>query len=424
MSLQEYLLTNIIIGLDIGTSFVRAVIGGINEDDSVEILGVAKRSSLGFLNNGVILNIESTKNVVEEVIDAAEQIAGWQGTSCVTGLGGKYIESFKSHGFVKITDNGKKDRSITKADIDRVLESANSLPVSLDREIVHLIPQEFIVDGTEGYKMDEAINCQAVRLEANVFIIKASKTQIQNINDCIERSGYIVDGVFLKTLACSKAVMHQEEKDLGSILIDLGGGSTDIIVIVKDAPICTASIPIGGNIVTSDIAVVKGIPAETAEKLKIEHGCCWSDLVAADEEVLIPAIGGRDPELTTRAELCDIIQSRMEEIFRMVLDEISRQSGSMKLDGNIVLTGGGALMKGVVELAEYVFGTSSVRIGEPGNLGEPQDSYKSPEYATAVGLIIAAKENLQSIRKTKKNKGSDKKAGEESRFVKILKSLF
>lgn len=388
-------MTNIIIGLDIGTSFVRAVVGVINDDDSVEILSVAKKPSSGFLRHGAIVNIESTKNVIKQVIDEVEQSFGYEVRSCVTGIGGKYIESLNSHGFVAISSIGKRDRAINEDDINRVLAASNSVPIPPDRDILHLIPKDYIVNGVAGYKHENALNTLAMRLEVDVHIITASRTQISNITQCVQRAGYELDRVFLKTLAAADAVMMREERELGSILIDLGGGTTDVIVIIDDAPACTASIPAGGNLVTNDIAYLKGVPTATAEKLKIESGCCWSELLeGADAEVVIPAFGGRPPELTTRAELCEIIQSRMEEIFTRARDEIVQRSGLTQLSGSIILTGGGAQMSGAVELAEYVFGTSSVRIGAPSQLGGVEESYRSPEFATAVGLVIADKENM------------------------------
>ncbi len=390
-------MTNIIIGLDIGTSFVRAVVGVINEDDSVEILSVAKKPSSGFLRHGAIVNIESTKNVIKQVIDEVEQNFGYEVNSCVTGIGGKYIESLNSHGFVAISSIGKRDRAITEDDINRVLDASNAVPIPPDRDILHLIPKDYIVNGVSGYKQETALNSLAVRLEVDVHIITASKTQISNITQCVERAGYELDKVFLKTLAAVDAVMMKEERDLGSILIDLGGGTTDVIVIVGDAPACTASIPIGGILVTNDIAFLKGVPTETAERLKLENGCCWSELLEDnDKEVVIPAFGGRPAELTTRSELCTIIQSRMEEIFNRVRDEIVQRSELKQLAGSIILTGGGAQMLGVVELTQYVFRTSSVRIGSPGSLGGVEESYRNPEFATAVGLVLADKSNVRA----------------------------
>lgn len=379
-------MSNIIVGLDIGTSFVRTVIGEIVDDGSVEIIGVAKKASSG-LRNGVIVNIEAAMDCIREVIEEAEQKAGYEVSTCFTGIGGIQIESMDSRGQVVVSTHGRANREISASDVARVHEAANAVQIPIDRKMLHLIPQEYIIDGVGGYK--DPIHMLAVRLESKVHIVTASKTAIQNITNCVERAGYFLGGVMLKTLASTEAVMLQDEKNLGSILIDLGGGTTDVLVIVDDAPVCTCSIPVGGNLVTNDIAIVKGVSTSVAEKIKIESGCCWLDLLDHDEEVIIPGIGGREPEAISRAELCEIIEPRMEEIFTMVRDEILHKTNLTQLSGCIVLTGGGAMMPGAVELAQYVFGTSAVRVGMSGSLGGIEDDYRSPEYATAVGLVIA-----------------------------------
>ncbi len=416
-------MTDIIVGLDIGTSFVRAVIGEINENNDIEIIGVAKKESSG-LRNGVIVNIEATMDCLKAVIEEAEQVAGYEVSSCITGIGGVQIESMNSKGVVAVSSHGKRDREITQADVDRVLEAANAVQIPMDRKMLHVIPQEYIVDGNPGYK--DPINMIAIRLEAEVHIVTASKTAIQNITSCVNRAGYQLDRVMLKTLACAEAVMHDDEKDLGSIIIDLGGGTTDVLVILHDAPICTASIPVGGNLVTNDIAIVKGVPTAIAERIKVESGCCWLGLLDKDEEVLIPGIAGREPEQTTRTELCQIIQPRMEEIFTMVREEIMHRASVKQLAGNIILTGGGALMPGVVELAETVFGTSSVRIGMPGNLGGIEEQYRSPAYATAVGLVTANKALVLGLHEKKPHRHGETTSSDASGdgFLQKLKKMF
>lgn len=407
-------MTNLIVGLDIGTSFVRAVLGAINDDDSVEILCVAKKPSLGFVRGGAIINVDRMKNIVNDVIDELEQKFGYQVQSCVTGIGGKYIESLNTHGFVPVYSVGRREREINEDDIDRVILAARSVMIPPDRETLQVIPRDFIVNGVNGYKSENVLGTQAVRLEVDVHIVTASKTQINSITQCIEHAGYELDCVFLKTLAAANAVMIKEERELGSILIDLGGGTTDVIVIIDDAPACTASIQAGGNFVTNDIAYVRGIPVETAEKIKIDYGCCWDELLIDDDrDVVIPAFGGRPSELTKQSKICEIIQSRMSEIFCMVRDEIVQRSGLTQLSGSIILTGGGALMKGVVELAQYTFNTSAVRIGYPGQLGGVEETYRSSEYATAVGLILSDKENLKKL---EGKKGSNKKKSKASHF--------
>ncbi|MBQ7159544.1 MAG: cell division protein FtsA [Treponema sp.] len=416
-------LTNIIVGLDIGTSFIRSVIGEVSSDGSVEIIGVAKKVSSG-LRNGKIVNIEATMDCIKQVIEESEQTAGYEVISCVTGIGGAQVESMNTKGMVAVSAHGRNNREITQSDVARVLDAANAVQIPMDREPLHTIPREYIVDGTGGYK--DPIHMIAVRLGAEVHVVTASRTAIKNITQCVTRAGYQLDQVILKTLACTNAVMTEEERDLGSILIDLGGGTTDVLVIVNDAPIFTASIQVGGNLVTNDIAIVKGISTPTAEKIKVEHGCCWLPLAQdTDEEVLIPGVAGRAPDQSSRTELCQIIQPRMEEIFVMVKDEIMRRTNVQSLSGSIILTGGGAQMEGAVQLAQNVFGTSSVRLGIPEKFGEAFNEYRSPEYATAVGLVVTYKNFVSDKpRKERKQKDIDKEDRGESLWQKIKKSFF
>lgn len=416
-------MSSIVVGLDIGTSFVRGVIALVNDDRSVEIIDVAKKPSSGFLRNGTIVNIEATKQCIHEVIDELEMSTAMEVHSCVTGIGGVQIESSNSRGSVAISSYGKAERAITQDDIKRVIECANSIKIPLDRKLLHVIPQQYIIDGTEGFK--NPIDTIAYRLDADVHIITASRTAVQNITTCIEQANYQLDEVMLKTLACSEAVMNEDDKKLGSILIDIGGGTTDVVVILNDAPICTCSIPIGGNLVTNDIAIVKGIPTAIAEQIKVEHGCCWPPLVEGnDEEVIIPGFGSKKAELTSRVELSNIIYPRMEEIFKMVQDEICQRSSVEDLFGTIFLTGGGAQIDGALELAQMVFGTSSVSRGVPKALGGIEEKYRLPEYATGIGLVLAHKDHLNSGKKPRKSYSSEHKTGGEGKLQKFLKKFF
>lgn len=418
-------MNNIIVGLDLGTSFVRAVIGEVIDEGKVEIIGTAQKPSSG-LRNGVIVNRESAMECIKSCIEEAEQKAGYEVYSCVTAIGGLQIDSMNSTGLVAIASHGKGAREINKNDIERVLDAANAVNIPYDRKMLHVIPQNYIIDGTASCK--NPLGNLAVRLEAEVHIVTASKTAVANMTQCIERAGYAIDGVMLKTLACMHAVMGEDERELGSIIIDLGGGTTDVIVINKDAPICTVSVPVGGNLVTNDIAIVKGISPSTAEKIKIEYGCCWADAMGGDSEVIIPGAGGRPPEVCERSEIClGIIEPRMREIFSMVRDEIINKANTT-LSGNIILTGGGALMSGVVQLAEDVFGTSAVRLGLPGDFGGLQEEYRKPDYSTAVGLVLGYLGNDVSMsdtngRKDKKRRDDSLGSG-DSAFRKFLKKFF
>lgn len=421
----ELFLNNIIVGLDLGTSFVRTVIGEIIEEGKIEIIGTAQKPSAGF-RNGVIVNRELAMECIRSCIEDAEISAGYEVYSCITCIGGSHIESINSTGLVAIASHGKGPREINKGDIERVLDAANAINIPMNRTMLHEIPQTYKIDGTDVCK--NPLGNLAVRLEAEVHIVTASKTQVINMTQCIERAGYSLDGVMLKTLAAMHAVMGEDERELGSIIIDLGGGTTDVIVINKDAPVCTVSVPVGGNLVTNDIAIVKGTSPQIAEKIKLESGCCWADAMEGDGEVIIPGAGGRAPEVCSRSEICmGIIEPRMREIFSMVRDEIINKTNTT-LSGNIILTGGGALMPGVVQLAEDVFGTSAVRLGTPGDFGGLQEQYRRPDFATAVGLVLGylvdnpGGEDKKN-KKDKKRK-EDNDSGNENFFAKMMKKFF
>lgn len=421
---MENSVTDILLGLDIGTCFVRAVIGHINDEGEAEIIDVAKKPANGLLRNGTIVNIETAKQCIHDLIDELEQKNYLEVHSCVTGIGGVQIESRTEHGVAAISTYGKSERAITSDDVKKAIDQANAVKIPLDRAFLHVIPQHFSVDKGEWVK--NPVNTIAYRLDTDVHIITASRTAIQNIRSCVEQSSYQLDEIRLKTLAATEAVMVEDEKNMGSILIDIGGGTTDVVVILDDAPICTCSIPVGGNLVTNDIAIVKGIPNSVAEKIKIESGCAWLPLIEGENsDVLIPGFGSRATELTTKLELCQIIYPRMEEIFTMVRDAISSKLTKMSLSGSIILTGGGAQLNGAVEMAQYVFGTSAVRLGIPQSLGGISESYRLPEYATAVGLFLAHRQIIESERKfPKKREKTEPKRGSDGKFTKFLKKFF
>lgn len=414
-------MNSIVVGLDLGSNFVRAVIGEVFDNGQIEIIGCAQKQSSG-LRNGVIINRDCVVECVKNCIEEAEQKAGYEVSSVITGIGGNHIESVNSKGFVAIATHGKGPREINKSDVEKVLDAANAVNIPMDKKLLHIIPQKYIIDGTSDCK--NPLGNIAVRLEAEVHIILASKTAVANMSQCIERSGYGVDGIMLKTLAGIHAVMGQDERELGSILIDLGGGTTDIIVINKDAPICTVSLPVGGSFVTNDIAIVKGTSTAIAEKIKIDYGCCWGGALGEDCEVIIPGAGGRSPEVCSRSEIClGIIEPRMREILEMARDEIINKANTT-LAGNIILTGGGALMSGVVQLAEDVFGTSAVRIGIPADLGGLQEEYRKPDFATAIGLIVGAVEESSSGKIPHQEEKSSKKGNILKKCYEFIKSCF
>ena len=419
-----------IVGLDIGTSTIRVAIGEIDaETGNLQIAGTASRKSAG-LRNGVIVNIEDAKNAIKEAIDAAEQNAGTSVESVITAIGGSQIESMNSKGTVPVSSNGKSTKEISRTDVERVIECATAVKVPDDKEKLHVIPQNYIVDGVGG--ITDPIHRMGTRLEAEVHIVTAAKTIIQNLRSTISRADYLLDGVMLKTLAQTQSVCHQDELDLGSILIDFGAGTTDVLILLNGAPIATASVPVGGNLVTNDIALVTGISVAAAEKIKIESGCCWLQSITPenDTEVILPGVGGRAPEVIMRSQLCKIIQARVEQIFHMVRSAIQKNTNDSikQLSGNIILTGGGAMMEGVIELAQSVFRTSSVRLGIPEKLGGIEEDYRRPDFATVIGLVVANKSLAQGKDSRKKSKvhvaKKTKTKSGESVLKKIFKSLF
>lgn len=414
-----------VVGLDIGTSVVRAAIGEIHEDGSVEILGIAKKPSVG-LRNGVIVNIESASTVIREAIEAAEQSAGEEVTSCVTGIGGTQTESLNQAGAAAIASHGKGRREITQADIDRAIDMATAVYFPLDRQMIHIIPREYFVDDL-SYGINPPVHTIGARLKADIHIVTASKTAIMNITSCINRAGYNRDDIMLKTLAATQAVMHDDEMELGSILIDMGAGTTDVIVLIHGAPVCSASIAVGGNLVTNDIAIVKGIPTVEAERIKVASGSCWLPGIEDNCQVILPGIGGRPPEETSTKELCQIIQPRVEEIFTLVRNTVVHKANLSRLSGNIILTGGGAQMPGVVDLAQHVFNIPAVRVGIPEKLGGIEEDYRTPDCATVIGLIVGMK-NTAAARTAKKKKRTQEaaKSGdkEERSVLKKLKDMF
>ncbi|MBQ0003769.1 MAG: cell division protein FtsA [Treponema sp.] len=413
-------MTDVIVGLDIGTSNIRVAIGEIIDENTVDILGLAKCPSAG-LRNGSIVNIEAAIAAIKETVEQAEQNAGCEVLSCVTAIGGAQIESYNSKGLAAVSNKNQPSREINEADKERALEAARATLIPLDREFLHVIPRDYTVDGVSGIK--DPIHMLGVRLETDVHIVTASKTAIQNVCSCVQRAGYGLDKVWLKTLAQVQSVAHEDELEMGSILIDLGAGTTDALVIVDGAPVCSLSIPVGGNLVTNDISIVKGIPIPAAEKIKIESGCCFLPSIQKNQEVIIPGVGGRPNELSSQVELCEIIQPRVEEIFRMVRDEIVHKTDLQRLSGNIILTGGGAEMQGIVELAQTVFGTTAVRLGIPESLGGVESDYRMPEYATAIGLIQAQKNQYKVPDRSSRKTGS-KGNNKENFFTKIFKQLF
>ena len=416
----------IVVGLDIGTSVIRAAIGEVDESGALHIIATSAQKSAG-LRNGVIVNIEDAKDAIKQAIEAAETKGGVLVNSVIASIGGSQIESENSRGVVPIRSNNKGgSSSVTSEDVEKVIDIATAINYPADREKIHVIPQDYLVDGV-GH-IPDPINRLGFKLEAKVHIITASKTIIQNIKSCMNRAEYGLDGVMLKTLAATQAVCHDDELELGSLVIDLGAGTTDVIVLIDGAPVSTASVQVGGNLVTNDISVVNSIPVAAAEKIKLEYGCCWPQGIQDDVDVILPGVGGRAPELTTKSEIAKIITARMMQIFTMVKQAVIKNtSDSIKqLAGNIILTGGGAQMEGVVELAQEVFKTSSVRCGVPESLGGLEEEYRKPEFATAIGLVVANKGivNTRDTRRRPKKASGAKGEKKESILSRLRKVFF
>jgi len=372
---------DLIVGLDIGTTKVTAVIGEYNENNQLEIIGLGTSPSFG-LRRGVVINIESTLKSVYAAIEAAEQMAGREVQSVITGVAGAHIEGLNSRGVVAVTGRG---REITQHDVDRVIDAAKAVVIPMDREVLHVIPQEFVVDDQGGVK--NPLDMIGVRLEAEVHIITGSVTAAQNVVKCVNRAGFKVDHLVLESLASSRAVLSRDEQELGVLLVDLGGGTTDMLVHLDGAPFYTSVLPVGGQQVTGDLSIMLKTPMEAAEKIKRQAGCCYTPLVEDDEPVIIPGVGGRPPLSVQRKDIAAIIEPRVAETLSMVKDKVEKKGYLKHLGGGVVLTGGGALMPGAVELAQDIF-KSAARIGQPGNHGGVNELYQSPEYATAVGLVL------------------------------------
>ena len=373
---------DLIVGLDIGTSKVCAIIAQVGSDGRTEIVGVGNTPSRG-LRRGVVINIDATVRSVLNAVEAAEMMSGREVTGVFAGIAGGHIEGINSRGVVAVTG---KDREIAHEDVDRVIDAAKAIVIPMDREVVHVIPQEYTVDQQDGVR--DPLGMVGVRLEAEVHIITGAVSSAQNIIRCINRAGFKADDIVLEPLAAAEAVLSKDEQELGVLLVDIGGGTTDILVYLDGAPYHTDVLALGGDQVTSDISIMLKTPLEVAERLKHEAGNCQAD-DAEDQEIeaTIPGVGGRPARPIKRRRLTQIIRPRMAEVFGMVKDQLDRSGYHKLLNGGAVLTGGGALLPGAAELATEVLGLPA-RVGYPAALGGLVDEYRSPQFATGVGLVL------------------------------------
>ena len=373
-----------VVGLDIGTTKVCAVIGELNENGTLEITGVGTCPSTG-LRKGVVVNIEATLRSVSQAIEAAEMMSGREIFEVWTGIGGSHIEGINSRGVVAVTGKNREIREIGNDDIKRVLEAAQAVLIPMDRRLLEVIPQNYIVDDQKN--IQDPLNMIGVRLEAEVHIITCSTTGAQNLIKCVNRAGFRVQDLILQTMAAGRAVLTPEEKELGVAVVDLGGGTTNMLVYSNGAPYSISTIPAGGTQVTSDISILRNISFETAEKIKIDAGCCWEPFLEEDDEIIVPGVGGRAPQAIPKSQILAIIRPRMEETFKLVKEKLDKLSFSRSLGGGVVLTGGGAQLLGAADLASHVFNLP-VRVGVPLPVGGLEVDYRNPAYATAVGLAL------------------------------------
>jgi cell division protein FtsA len=370
---------NLVVGLDIGTSKVLAIVGEVTATGEVEVIGVGHHPSRG-MKKGVVVNIESTVQSIQRAIEEAELMAGCQIRSVYAGIAGSHIRSINSHGTVAI-----KDKEVGPNDVDRVIESARALAIPADQKVLHVLPQEFIIDGQEGIR--EPIGMSGVRLEAKVHIVTGAVSAAQNIVKCVRRCGLEVDDIILEQLASSLSVLSEDEKELGVCMVDIGGGTTDISVFTEGAIRHTSVIPIAGDQVTNDIAVALRTPTANAEEIKKKYGCALTQLATSEESIEVPSVGDRPPRKLARQTLAEVIEPRIEELYGLVLAELRRSGFEEVIGSGIVLTGGSAKMEGMIDLAEEVF-HMPVRLGIPQGVGGLSGVVHNPIYATGVGLVL------------------------------------
>ncbi|MDH4189554.1 MAG: cell division protein FtsA [Betaproteobacteria bacterium] len=380
---------SLIVGLDIGTSKVAALVAELRADGSLEILGMGSHESRG-LKKGVVVNIESTVNSIQRALEEAELMADCKITSAFVGIAGSHIKSFNSTGMVAI-----KDKEVTALDVQRAMETARAVNIPTDQQILHVLRQEFIIDGQEDVR--EPIGMSGVRLEVKVHIVTGAVSAAQNIVKCVRRCGLEVNDLILQPLASSRAVLSEDEKDLGVCLVDIGGGTSDIAVFTHGAIRHTAVIPVAGDQVTNDIAMALRTPTAEAEHIKVLHGVALRQLADPNEMIEVPGIGERAPRSMSRQTLAEVIGPRVEELFSLA-QHVLRDSGFEELlSSGIVLTGGSAVMRGMVELGEEIF-HMPVRVGTPRYAGGLAEVVRNPRYATAVGLLFEGAAQMQQGR--------------------------
>ena len=370
---------NLIVGLDIGTSKVVAIVGEITLEGDIDIIGIGTQPSRG-LKKGVVVNIESTVQSIQRAVEEAELMAGCQIRSVYAGIAGSHIRSINSHGIVAI-----KEKEVTAADVARVIDAARAVAIPADQRIIHVLPQEFVIDNSEGIR--DPISMSGVRLEAKVHLVTGAMSAAQNIIKCVRRCGLEVDDIILEQLAASAAVLTDDEKELGVCLVDIGGGTTDIAVFSDGAIRHTAVIPIAGDQVTNDIAVALRTPTQYANEIKIKYACALRQLAAEDETIEVPSVGDREPRTLARQTLAEVVEPRYEELLGLVQAELRRSGFEEICAAGVVLTGGSSKMEGAIELAEEIF-HMPVRLGYPQHISGLVDVVRNPIHSTGVGLLL------------------------------------
>ena len=377
---------NLIVGLDIGTSKIVAIVAELQVDGSLKVIGLGQHASRG-LKKGVVVNIDSTVQAIQRALEEAELMADCKISTVFTGIAGSHIKSLNSHGMVKI-----KDAEVTQMDVDRVIETARAIALPSDQQILHILTQEFIIDGQEDVR--EPLGMSGMKLEVKVHIVTGAVSAAQNIVKCIKRCGLEVSDLILQPLASSTAVLTEDEKELGVCLVDIGGGTTDIAVFKQGAIRHTAVVPIAGDQITNDVAVAFRTPTQSAEEIKIKHGCALRQLADPREVVEVPGVDGRDPRQLSVQTLAEVIEPRVVELYEFVLGELRRSGMEEMIASGIVITGGSSLMKGMVELGEEIF-HMPVRLGMPRNVGGLSEVVGNPRYATGVGLVLMGQQQVE-----------------------------
>jgi cell division protein FtsA len=378
----------LVVGLDIGTTKICTVVGEVVEGE-VNIIGLGTHPSKG-LRKGVVINIESTVQSIKKAVEEAELMAGSHITSVYAGIAGGHIKGINSHGVIAV-----KNREIGPNDVKRVIDAASAVAIPMDREVIHIIPQEFIVDDQDGIK--DPVGMSGIRLEGRVHIVTGAITSAQNIIKCANRAGLDVDDIVLEQLGSSEAVLSPEEKELGVAIIDIGGGTTDLVIFSNGSIKHTAVISLAGSHITNDISMGLRTPVEEAEKIKKRYGCSLASMVRKDETIEVPSVGGRKPRVLSRQTLAEIIEPRVEEILTLVQNEVVRTGYGNLIASGVILTGGSTIMEGMPELAEQIFNLP-VRRGTPIGIGGLVDLVNSPMYATGVGLVLYGSKNMAQSR--------------------------